>query len=222
MFSRLSLLCLALFAAQTATSAGFDIKPEQNVLRRLLGDRAAQFELSAMDAEGGHERFRIKNANGRVRVEGTTPSSLLFGVNWYLKYVAHVQISTNGTRLGPVRAWPLPPAAIEGETPYAYRYALNQNVDGYTAPYWSWARWEHEIDVLALSGINAMIVERGMDSVLYETFRETGYADEEIRGWITQPAHQNWQLMGNLCCFDGPISKQLMQKRAISARQIVA
>ncbi len=216
-----SLLFLALFAAQTAMSAGFDIKPEQNVLVRLLGDRAAQFELAAMDAAGGHERFRITNANGRIKVEGTTPSSLLFGVNWYLKYVAHVQISTNGMRLGPARAWPLPPAAIEGETPYAYRYALNQNIDGYTAPYWSWTRWEHEIDVLALSGINAMIVERGMDSVLYETFREVGYADEEIRGWITQPAHQNWQLMGNLCCFDGPISKKLMQKRALSARQII-
>jgi len=221
MLSRLALLLLALFASQTALPAGFDIKPEQNVLMRLLGDRAAQFELAAMDAAGGHERFRITNAHGRIKVEGSTPSSLLFGVNWYLKYVAHVGISTNGMRLGPARAWPLPPAAIEGETPYAYRYALNQNIDGYTAPYWSWTRWEHEIDVLALSGINAMIVERGMDSVLYETFREAGYADEEIRGWITQPAHQNWQLMGNLCCFDGPISRKLMQKRALSARQII-
>jgi alpha-N-acetylglucosaminidase len=215
-------LFLALFAAQAAASDDFDIKPEQNVLVRLLGDRAAQFELAAMDAAGGRERFRITNANGRIKVEGTTPSSLLFGVNWYLKYVAGVQISTNGMRLGPARAWPLPPAAIEGETPYAYRYALNQNIDGYTAPYWSWTRWQHEIDVMALSGINAMIVERGMDSVLYETFREAGYADEEIRSWITQPAHQNWQLMGNLCCFDGPISKNLMQKRALSARQIIA
>ena len=172
-------------------------------------DRAAQFELSAMQAGGGHERFRISNANGRIKVEGTTPSSLLFGVNWYLKYVAHVEISTNGMRLGSSRPWPLPAAAIERETPYAYRYALNQNIDGYTAPYWSWARWEHEIDILALSGINAMIVERGMDTVLYETFRDVGYSDAEIRGWITQPAHQNWQLMGNLCCFAGPISREV-------------
>ena len=218
---RLSLLVLALSAAQAAVSAGFDVKPEQSVLARLLGSRAAQFELSAMPDGGGHERFRISTANGRIKVEGSSPSSLLFGVNWYLKYIAQVQISTNGTRLAAARPWPLPAAAIEGETPYAYRYALNQNIDGYSAPYWSWSRWEHEIDVLALSGINAMIVERGMDSVLYETFRDAGYADDEIRGWITQPAHQNWQLMGNLCCFDGPISKTLLQKRALSARQII-
>ena len=215
-------LCLALGAAQAAERASFDVKPEQSVLRRLLGDRAAQFELSAMPLSGGHERFRISNANGRIKVEGTTPSSLLYGVNWYLKYIAQVAISTNGTRLGSSRTWPLPAAAIERETAYAHRYALNQNIDGYTAPYWSWARWQHEIDILALSGINAIIVERGMDTVLYKTFRDVGYSDAEIRNWIAQPAHQNWQLMGNLCCFAGPISATLLQRRVVSARQIIA
>lgn len=215
-------LCLVLSAAQADRHPCFDVRPARDVLGRLLGGSAAQFELSAIEARGGHERFRISNANGRIKVEGTTPSSLLFGVNWYLKYIARVAISTNGTRLGSSRIWPLPAAAIERQTPYAYRYALNQNVDGYTAPYWSWERWEHEIDILALSGINAMIIERGMDTALYKTFRDVGYSDDEMRRWITQPAHQNWQLMGNLCCFAGPISGQLMQKRVASAQRIIA
>ena len=213
---------MLLSAAQAAAPAGFDVKPAQSVLGRLLGVRAQQFDLSAMQNASDRERFRISSANGRIKVEGTTPSALLFGINWYLKYVAHVQISTNGARLGAARSWPLPPVAIEKDTPYKLRYALNQNIDGYTAPYWSWTRWEHEIDILALSGINAMIVERGMDYVLYETFRDAGYSDAEMRSWIAQPAHQNWQLMGNLCCFAGPISTKLMQKRVASARQIIA
>ncbi len=224
--SRLRLACTALLLAVSGVHAAvhprFDVNSAHDVLARLLGDRATQFELGPLEARDGHERFRISNANGRIRVEGTTPSALLFGANWYLKYIAHVQISTNGTRLGPSRKWPLPAAAIERETPYAYRYALNENIDGYSAPYWSWARWEHEIDVLALSGINTMLVERGMETVLYKTFRDAGYSDREVRRWITQPAHQNWQLMGNLCCFNGPISRELMQKRASSARRVIA
>lgn len=215
------LAAVALLTARLSAAVSFDTHPEQALLARLLPQQAQQFELGTLAADGGRERFRISQANGHIRVEGSTPSALLFGVNWYLKYVAHVQISPNGDRIGPA-AFPLPANVIEQETPYAYRYALNENVDGYTAAYWDWPRWQREIDVLALSGINAVLIERGMDTVLYQTFRDVGYSDEAIRRWITQPAHQNWQLMGNLCCFNGPISTALMRKRVESAQQVIA
>ena len=67
-----------------------------------------------------------------------------------------------------------------------------------------------------------MLIERGTDLVLYQTFRDAGYSDEAIRRWITQPAHQNWQLMGNMCCFDEPISMELLKKRAESAKELIA
>jgi alpha-N-acetylglucosaminidase len=217
------LLCFALLALTTAragTAPSFDTRPEQAVIARLLPHHVQQFELGTLPANG-HERFHIDRHHDRIRVAGNTPSALLFGVNWYLKYVAHVQISPNGDRIGDA-PFPLPTTVIERETPYPYRYALNENVDGYTAPYWEWPRWQREIDVLALSGINAVLIERGTDSVLYQTFRDAGYSDQDIRNWITQPAHQNWQLMGNMCCFNGPISTALLHKRAASAQQIIA
>ncbi|MBN8886672.1 MAG: alpha-N-acetylglucosaminidase [Rudaea sp.] len=207
-------------AATPAEAPAFDLRPAQAVVQRVLGARAKQIELAALPAQDG-ERFRIARSGARVRIEGSTASALLFGLNWYLKYVAHRQVSTNGDRLGDAPL-PLPDDTIEHSARLPWRYALNQNTDGYTMPYWDWPRWEREIDLYALSGINAMIVERGMDSVLYETFRDFGYSDRELRSWITQPAHQNWQLMGNLCCFDGPISRELMGKRARSAQQILA
>ncbi len=213
---------ISISVAHAAGSRSFDLHPVQGVLHRLLPDQAAQIELATLPATpDGHERFRIAAVHGHVEVAGSTPSALLFGVNWYLKYVAKMQVSTNGIRLAAGRL-PLPRETVERGTPYRYRYALNQNTDGYSSPYWEWPRWEHEIDVLALSGINAVIVERGMDSVLYRTFRDFGYSDQAMRAWITQPAHQNWQLMGNLCCFDGPISQTLLQRRAASAQRIVA
>jgi alpha-N-acetylglucosaminidase len=217
---------LLLAAAVTTTghaahATSFDVRPERALLARLLPRQARQFELSTLPAAGGRERFRIARAGDHIAVAGSTPSALLFGLNWYLKYVAHVQISPNGDRVGGA-ALPLPRAQIERSTPYAYRYALNENVDGYSAPYWSWPRWQREIDVLALSGINAVLIERGTDSVLYRTFRDFGYSDAEIRGWLAAPAHQNWQLMGNLCCFGGPLSRGLLQRRLVSAQKIVA
>jgi alpha-N-acetylglucosaminidase len=208
--------------AECADAPRFDLRPAQGVVQRVLAGRSAQIDLGAIEAKDGRERFRVSSANTRIKIEGSSTSALLFGVNWYLKYVAQLQVSTNGNRLGSAHTLPLPDATIEHEALYPYRYALNQNTDGYTMPYWDWPRWQKEIDLYALSGINAMIVERGMDTVLYETFREFGYSDAEIRGWITQPAHQNWQLMGNLCCFNGPLSRELMQKRVQSAQQMIA
>ena len=213
------LTCLALCGPCSA-APDIDLRPAEGVLQRLLPRQAGQFSLGALPRSGSADRFRISSVNGRIRVEGTTLSATLFGVNWYLKYVAHAQISPNGDQV-PTGKLPLPTRVIEGETAYRYRYALNENVDGYTTAYWDWSRWEREIDVLALSGINAILIERGTDTVLYRTFRDFGYSDEELRNWITLPAHQNWQLMGNLCCYNGPISEELLQRRVASAQQII-
>ncbi len=203
-------------------AAAFDVRPAAGVLQRLLPQQAAQFRLGVLEAPPGEERFRIASAERHITIDGSTPSALLFGVNWYLKYVAREHVSPDGDQLGGGGALPLPAAPIEGQTRYRYRYALNENVDGYTSPYWDWPRWQREIDVLALSGINALVIERGADMVLYRTFRDFGYSDAEIRAWLTLPAHQNWQLMGNLCCFNGPISSALLHKRVTSAQRIVA
>ena len=46
------------------------------------------------------DSFRISGTAGHIQVEAATLPTLLYGVNWYLKYVAHLQVSTNGMQLG--------------------------------------------------------------------------------------------------------------------------
>jgi alpha-N-acetylglucosaminidase len=195
----------------------------EGVLQRLMPHLAPQFQLALVARPDHKEYFRIYGTRGHIRVDGATQPSVLYGVNWYLKYVAHLHVSPNGLRLGPPNlVLPPPESPIEKPALFPWRYALNENVDGYSAPYWDQKRWQHEIDVLALSGTNAILIERGMDLVLYQTFRDSGYSDKAIRNWIVQPAHQNWQLMGNVCCFEAPISMELLEKRSRSAQQLIA
>ena len=195
----------------------------EGALQRLMPHLAPQFQLALVPRPDHKDYFHISGTRGHIRVEAATQPSVLYGVNWYLKYVAHLQVSPNGLQLGPPNlVLPAPDSPIEKPALYPWRYALNENVDGYSAPYWDQKRWQHEIDILALSGTNAILIERGMDLVLYQTFRDSGYSDEAIRNWIVQPAHQNWQLMGNMCCFEAPISMELLEKRSRSAQQLIA
>jgi alpha-N-acetylglucosaminidase len=216
------LLAVFLLGGAASLRAEPNSQAAEAVLKRMLPDLYSQLSLRIASSSDGGDFFRISGERGHIIVEGNNDSALLYGVNWYLKYVAHLQISTNGNNLRCQGLLPAPGSVIRIESPYRFRYALNQNNDGYTTPYWGWPRWQQEIDLLALSGINTLLIERGTDAVLYETFREFGYSDQEVRQWITQPAHQNWQLMGNLCCFDEPISRELLEKRAHSARQVIA
>jgi alpha-N-acetylglucosaminidase len=197
--------------------------PAEGVLQRLMPRLASQFQLALVPKLDGRDYFRITGTRGHIRIEAATQPTVLYGVNWYLKYVAHLQVSPNGLQLGSANfVLPPPQAPIEKPALYPWRYALNENVDGYSAPYWDEKRWQHEIDILAMSGTNAILIERGMDLVLYQTFRDSGYSDEAIRNWIVQPAHQNWQLMGNMCCFEAPISMELLEKRSESAKKLIA
>ena len=214
--SLLLVLCSLTAVAQTST------RPAEEVLQRLMPGLAPQFQLELRPPDTEGDAFHISGTSGHIRVQAKTIPTLLYGVNWYLKYVAHLQVSTDGVQLGHTGlVLPAPPQPIEQPALYKIRYALNENADGYSAPYWSDSRWQHEIDILALSGTNAILIERGADLVLYKTFRDAGYSDTAIRNWITQPAHQNWQLMGNMCCFIEPISMDLLRKRADSAKKLI-
>ena len=221
----LAFLTPHLVAAGPPPTTTGPVAAAQAVLTREMPHLAPQLHLSLItrDYGGKTDGFRISGKAGDIHVEAATAPTLLSGVNWYLKYVAHLNVSTNGSQLGAAGLQlPAVPATITKPAPYPIRYALNENTDGYSTPYWSFARWQHEIDVLALSGVNAILIQRGNDLAVYRAFRDVGYSDADIRAWITQPAHQNWQWMGNMCCFVEPISLELMEKRAASAKQIMA
>jgi len=221
---RLRVVGIAAFLAASAATAQQSVASANAVLQREMPHIAAQIHLSLVQENftGKSDGFRITGSRGNIHVKAATIPTLLFGVNWYLKYVAHLNVSTNGSQLG-YAGLRLPGLEnpIERPAPYPFRYALNENTDGYTTPFWDFTRWQHEIDILALSGFNAVLIQRGNDLAVYQAFREMGYTDAAIRSWITQPAHQNWQWMGNMCCFVEPISLALMQKRAASARRIM-
>jgi alpha-N-acetylglucosaminidase len=111
--------------------------PAEGVLQRLMPHLAPRFQLALVPRPDHKDYFRISGARGHIRVQAATQPTVLYGVNWYLKYVAHLQVSPNGLQLGPLNfVLPAPKSPIEKPALYPWCYALNENVDGYSAPYW--------------------------------------------------------------------------------------
>ncbi|MEJ8656791.1 alpha-N-acetylglucosaminidase TIM-barrel domain-containing protein [Streptomyces sp. MS1.AVA.4] len=195
--------------------------PARAALRRLLlPHHAAQFRLSHLPEDGGGERFRVLGTTGRIEVAGTGPVALLTGVHWYLKYGCGAHVSWAGTQLDLPLLLPAPRRPIERAATVPHRFAFNDTHDGYTAPYADWPRWERLIDVLALHGCNEVLVTPGQEAVYHRLLQDFGYSDAEARGWLPAPSHQPWWLLQNMSAYGGPMSPELVARRAELGRRI--
>lgn len=213
------LLAPSTTAGAAGNAAAFNTAPAAAALRRLVPDHHQQVSLRAI-TESGKDHFRVTGRAGHITVEGTSPAVLLAGFNTYLAQAAKADISWNGEQLNLPRTLPALAEAITRTANVPHRFAFNDTNEGYTGAYRDWEAWERAIDVLALHGINEVLVCIGADAVYYDTFREFGYTDAEIRAWIPAPSHQPWWLLQNMSGFGGPVSKHLIDQRAALAKKI--
>ncbi|MFF2651902.1 alpha-N-acetylglucosaminidase [Streptomyces sp. NPDC058045] len=207
-------------AVPAARGAAEPVAAAGAALRRLLPHHAGQFTLRTVEPAGSGDHFRVSGSTGRIIVEGTTAGTLLTGVHWYLKYVCGAQIAWQGSRLELPSRLPAPTRPLSRTTKLPHRFALNDTNDGYTAPYADWPYWERMIDILALHGCNEVMVVAGTEAVYHRLLKDSGYSDTEARAWLPAPSHQPWWLLQNLYGYGGPLSAQLVAKRAQLGRRI--
>lgn len=200
-----------------------NLKSASDLIERWLPcDQAKQFNLVALDpSEYDQETFEIKPGPGQqITISGSSTSAILMGWNWYMKYVAHANISLNGKQLDLPEKLPMPEQSIQRNANVENRFALNDTDEGYTDPYEDWDYWKSKIDVLAIKGINQVLVYPGTEAVYQKTFEDFGYSASEMRDWIPTPAHQPWWLLQNLSGFPSPIPQNVIDKRAELGKKI--
>ncbi|MCZ7417455.1 alpha-N-acetylglucosaminidase [Streptomyces sp. WMMC897] len=196
---------------------GAGLAAARAALERLLPEHAEQFALSPLD---GPERFTLGGRAGAVEVGGTSPAVLLTGVHWYLKYTCAAHLSWAGSQVDLPERLPAPRTAEERRATVPHRFALNDTHDGYTGPYADWARWDRLIDLLALHGVNEVLVTPGAEAVYHRLLLDFGYDDAEARAWLPAPSHQPWWLLQNMASFGGPVSPGLLARRTELGRRI--
>ncbi|TVY80301.1 Alpha-N-acetylglucosaminidase, partial [Lachnellula suecica] len=202
--------CIVGFVAVVTAVTAQSTQGILDLVQRRLPNHVDAFEFRLT----GNETFPISTAiravndeytisstsDGKTLVEGNSVIALASGLHRYLTDTVHVDIFWYiGSRLdtGPDTLPPLD-EPINGSSIVPWRYHFNTVTFSYTAPFWSWADWELELDWLALRGVNLPLAWVGQEKILVDAFRELGFTDSEINEYLSGPAFQAWNRFGNI------------------------
>lgn len=210
-YALLIAFCLAMAFAKASPITG--------LLERIDPGASSKFavELRCADADF----FELDQDGDKVVVRGNNYVSIAMGIHWYLKYHANIHLTWNNMKAKLPEV--LPPVARKErhETSLRGRYYLNYCTFSYSMAFWDWARWEQELDWMALHGINMSLALVGVDAVWYNVLQKLGYTAEEANAFIAGPAFQAWWLMNNLEGWGGPNSSSWYADRVALQRKIL-
>uniref|UniRef100_A0A8C8R5U4 Alpha-N-acetylglucosaminidase n=1 Tax=Pelusios castaneus TaxID=367368 RepID=A0A8C8R5U4_9SAUR len=183
----------------------------RELLQRLLGPRAAggfAVSVNRSLAAGGLDSYRLSSPPGareRVRVAGSSGVAAAAGIYRYLRELCGCHVSWSGAQLRLPEPLPAVPGVISATSPNRFRYYQNVCTQSYSYVWWDWARWEREIDWMALNGINLALAFTGQEAIWQRVYLSLGLNQSEIDEYFTGPAFLAWNRMGNLHTWAGPL-----------------
>ena len=197
------------------------VETARGVLDRQLGKGAAAFHLELLSTGGPNEQaYEIESAGGVVRIKGTSAVAMCRGAYTYLREQCGAMITWSGRHLDLPAT--LPSLARQRVAcPYRYVQYLNPCTFGYTMAFWDWARWERELDWMALHGINMPLAMEGQEWIWQKVWLSFGVSQAEIDAFSTGPGHLPWHRMGNINNFAGPLPQHWVSEQRVLQRQIL-
>lgn len=196
-------------------------KASEQLIRRVVKERASSFVVEAVESVDGKDVFEIEGDGKRVILRGNSPVAVASALNWYLKYFCHRQVSWNQLEITLPDELPLVSEKVRRESPYWDRSYMNYCTFSYTAAFWDWKRWEQEIDWMALHGITMPLAVTGQEAVWYNTLRKFNMSDGEIRHFLVGPAFFAWQWMTNIEQWGGPLPRSWIDNSVELGKKIL-
>ncbi len=211
-------------ALALATSLGATpVDTVRQLAQRVIPGLADQLDFEVIPDDQGFDVFEVDGRGGRIVLRGNNGVAPASTLNRYLEVFCRCEISWN---CGDQIAIPRPAPAVAGKvcvvSPHRWRYAYNFCTHGYTMAWWDWSRWEHELDFLAVKGVNLALIIEGQEEVWIRALMQFGYAEPDARAWLCQPSHQPWQQMGNIEGYGARMSPEQVAQCLTLGQRIVA
>ena len=192
------------------------------LIKRVLPKQHQFFLIQSIVSEKGMDVFEIESKKNTIILRGNSGVAIASAFYYYLTEYAHCQITWNGINLKLPQNLPVVKNKVRKSTPYEYRYYLNYCTFNYSMSWWDWARWEKEIDWMALHGINMPLAITGEEYTWYLVYKEMGFSDNDLKDFFTGPAYFSWFWMGNIDGWGGPLPLDWMKSHFELQKKILA
>lgn len=196
------------------------VSPAKAVLTRVTGN-----DLPTMTTElvtdNQPDWYQITVSEGQLDVRGNSTSAITYGAYQYLEQQGALSVSWEGKRVALPQSFP----DFVGEkitSQFDQRAYLNVCAYGYTTPWWTWERWEQEIDWMALHGVNNPVAMEGQEYIWQQLWNEMGVSDAQLADYFSGPAFTPWQRMGNIEGHEGPLPQSWINKKHQLQKQILS
>lgn len=199
--------CLVFMTASFVLSAQKpSVKSALQVIERATQQKDLPVKLK-LKKHNKQTYFTHKVNNGVLCIEASSPAALCKGFYDYAKNNQMGIYSWSGSNLK------VPQVLQTSEektivSPFESHYNFNVVTYGYTMPYWDWARWEKEIDWMALHGFDMPLTLVAYEAIIARVWEKMGLTKEKINSYFVGPAHLPWMRMGNISGIDGPLSDE--------------
>ncbi len=218
---RTSLAAAAAFLCPVAAIAAPAVSPMQaaeTVVARVTPEYAGKV-VFVLDA---NTKCAELSAEGdKLCITAPSVKEAVRGYGYYLRKLARVHLSWNGDNKS-VAQFVLPTEKIVIPEALPFNYAYNYCTLSYTTIHWDKARWEQELDRLALNGYTHALVTSGLEKVWQNFLRRINCPEDVIARFIPLPSHAAWWNMGNLEGEGGPVSQTLIDSEAELGRFLVS
>ena len=189
---------LTLLLAVCLGLCGLAASPLTGLLERIDKGASRKIAFEIREDKNGKDYFELTRKGKKPLIRANNYVNAAVGLNWYLKYQCGIHLTWNCMQTPLPDTLPVPAETMRHETDLTLRYDFNYCTFSYSMAFWDWARWEREIDWMALHGINMPLAAVGHECVWRRMMLRLGYTEEEVGRFIAGPAFLAWWEMNNL------------------------
>lgn len=173
----------------------------KNLIVRNTPEIVDCFIFEKIEKEDGFDVCEYTQKDGKILLKGNNNVSLAHAYWCYLKKYCNAFLAHCSKLDLKIKEAPLPKEDFKKVIRQKYRAYLDYITASNSTWLWDWQRWEKELDIMAMNGINMALNVVGNDAILFNALVKIGMSERSAGYYVSGPAFFAWQMTGKIDMF---------------------